>query len=80
MGLTGCVIILLHSFQWKSSCKSVLVKYLINMNSVCLKYANEGEVVMQYILIKSVVYRAVVVSSTPWRSIYAVSLLLYLHI
>ena len=30
----GAVSILLHSFQWKASGKSVLVQYKISMNSV----------------------------------------------
>ena len=31
--------------------KSVLVQYKISMDSVCLKYVNEGEVEMQYMLL-----------------------------
>ena len=38
------------SFQWKASRKSVLVQDKISMTSVCLKYTNEGEVGMQYII------------------------------
>ena len=43
----GAVIILLHTFCWKTSEKSVLVQCKISMSLVCFTYGNEVEGGMQ---------------------------------
>ena len=35
-------------FWWKASGKSVLIQYEVSMNSVCLKYVTEVQVLKQY--------------------------------
>ena len=47
--------------KWQICCKSA---YKISMYSICLKYLNDGEVGMQYILIQLVVYFIVTASTT----------------
>ena len=41
---------LLHSFPWKVKSELVLVQYKVSMNSAYLKYVNQREVGLQYVL------------------------------
>ena len=47
----GAIGIQPQLFHWKYNGKNMVVTYMIGMDSICLKYVNEGEVGMLYAIL-----------------------------